>query len=167
MPRAKVVYFDTFGNVIVFTEMNVRTLHARPARPEARGASGAAAPSVPPTSEPRSGIVPETSSALQRDSIVTIKGRPSALGSCSPAAGRESAAAVGDPSPPPASGRWSWPDLLRHTFAVDVLACPRCGGRMRVLATIDDPSVIRKILTHLGLPTDVPAPRPPPSDLFS
>jgi hypothetical protein len=38
---------------------------------------------------------------------------------------------------------------------------------MRVLATIDDPSVIRKILTHLGLPTDVPAPRPPPSDLFS
>jgi hypothetical protein len=32
MPRAKVVYFDTFGNVIVFTEMNVRTLHARPAR---------------------------------------------------------------------------------------------------------------------------------------
>jgi hypothetical protein len=74
--------------------------------------------------------------------------------------------AVGDPSPPPASGRWSWPDLLRHTFAVDVLACPRCGGRTRVVATIEDPVVIRKILTHLGLPTDVPAPRPPPADLF-
>jgi hypothetical protein len=43
---------------------------------------------------------------------------------------------------------------------------PRCGGRMRVLATIDDPSVIRKILTHLGLPTEASAPRPPPSDLF-
>jgi len=26
--------------------------------------------------------------------------------------------------------------------------------------------VIRKILTHLGLPTEVPAPRPPPADLF-
>ena len=55
---------------------------------------------------------------------------------------------------------------MRHTFAVDVLACPRCGGRMRVVATIDDPVVVRKILTHLGLATDVPASRPPPSDLF-
>jgi hypothetical protein len=37
---------------------------------------------------------------------------------------------------------------------------------MRVVATIEDPVVIRKILAHLGLPTDVPAPRPPPADLF-
>jgi hypothetical protein len=48
---------------------------------------------------------------------------------------------------PPARRAWSWPDLMRHTFAVDVLACPRCGGRMRVVATIEDPVVIRKILT--------------------
>ena len=54
------------------------------------------------------------------------------------------------------------PVAAKHTFAVDVLACPRCGGRMRVVATIEDPVVIRKILTHLGLPTAVPAPRPPP-----
>jgi hypothetical protein len=26
--------------------------------------------------------------------------------------------------------------------------------------------VIRRILTHLGLPTAVPTPRPPPADLF-
>jgi hypothetical protein len=37
---------------------------------------------------------------------------------------------------------------------------------MRVAATIEDPVVIRKILTHLGLPADVPPPRPPPSDFF-
>jgi hypothetical protein len=37
---------------------------------------------------------------------------------------------------------------------------------MRVVATIEDAVVIRKILTHLGLPTAAPAPRPPPSDLF-
>jgi len=55
---------------------------------------------------------------------------------------------------------------MRHTFGVDVLACARCGGRMRVVASIEDPVVVRKILTHLGLPTDVQAPRPPPSDLF-
>jgi hypothetical protein len=28
------------------------------------------------------------------------------------------------------------------------------------------PVVIRRILTHLGLPTAAPTPRPPPSDLF-
>ena len=37
---------------------------------------------------------------------------------------------------------------------------------MRVVATIEDPVVIGKILTHLGLSIEVPAPRPPPSDLF-
>jgi hypothetical protein len=33
-------------------------------------------------------------------------------------------------------------------------AALRCGGRMVVLATIDDPAVIRRILTHLGLPME-------------
>jgi hypothetical protein len=37
---------------------------------------------------------------------------------------------------------------------------------MRVIATIEDPLVVRKILTHLGLPTEARAPRPPPRDLF-
>jgi hypothetical protein len=34
---------------------------------------------------------------------------------------------------------WAWADLMRRAFELDVLACPRCGGRMRVLATIEDP----------------------------
>jgi hypothetical protein len=55
---------------------------------------------------------------------------------------------------------------MRHAFAADALACPRCGGRVRVVATIEDPVVIRKILTHLGLPTDVQPPRPLPADRF-
>src|SRR5262249_15267430 len=50
----------------------------------------------------------------------------------------------------------SWPDLLRHTSAVAALPCPRWGGRMRVVAPIEAPVVIRKILTPLGLPTAVP-----------
>jgi len=37
---------------------------------------------------------------------------------------------------------------------VDVLACPNCGGRMRLIATIEDPRVVRRILTHLGLGGD-------------
>src|SRR5207244_13143552 len=45
---------------------------------------------------------------------------------------QEPAPAVAEPAPSPRPRAWSWPDLLRHTFAVDVFACPRCGGRMRV-----------------------------------
>ena len=40
---------------------------------------------------------------------------------------------------------------MRRAFEADVLSCPRCGGRMTVLATIEDPAVIQRILTHLGL----------------
>jgi hypothetical protein len=51
----------------------------------------------------------------------------------------------------------AWADLMRRAFEADVLACPRCGGRMKVmkvLATIDEPVVIHRILTHLGLSVD-------------
>ena len=73
----------------------------------------------------------------------------------------------GEPADPPASAplsrRWNWAELLQRVFAVDVLACPRCGGHMRVIATIDDPLVVRRILTHLGILGDVgPPPGPWP-----
>ncbi len=58
---------------------------------------------------------------------------------------------------------WAWADLMRRAFELDVLACPRCGDHMRLIATIEDPRVIRRILAHLGLPTEVPQSRPPPA----
>ena len=48
----------------------------------------------------------------------------------------------------------SWAELMRQAFEIDVLACPTCGGRMILLATITDPAVIRRILTHLGRSLD-------------
>jgi hypothetical protein len=36
---------------------------------------------------------------------------------------------------------------MRRAFDGDVLACPRCGGHMRLIATIDDPTVIDAILS--------------------
>jgi len=42
----------------------------------------------------------------------------------------------------------------------DVLACPDCGGRLRLVATISDRPVIEKILAHLGLPLAPPSPAP-------
>ena len=65
---------------------------------------------------------------------------------------------------------WAWAEVMRRAFELDVLACPRCGGRMRLIATSEDPRVIRRILAHLRLPPEGPDP-PPPSgatgDLFA
>jgi hypothetical protein len=51
-------------------------------------------------------------------------------------------------------------------FDIDVLACPRCGNRMRLLATIEALRIVEQILTHLGLPSALvragPA-QPPPA----
>ena len=55
---------------------------------------------------------------------------------------------------------WLWAELMQRSFGFDVLACPRCGGRLELIALIENPSVIRRILSHLGLPTEVPAARP-------
>lgn len=46
--------------------------------------------------------------------------------------------------------------LLYH----GVLACPRCGGRRRLIARIEQAAVIRQILRHRGLPEAVPTLRP-------
>jgi len=51
--------------------------------------------------------------------------------------------------------------LLSRTFGLDVLACPDCGGRLRLVATIAEPRVIARILAHLGLPLEPPCPVPP------
>lgn len=67
------------------------------------------------------------------------------------------------PPPPPAYTRppyYAWADLLRRTFAIDVLVCAGCGGRLRLLATITDEQVIQRILGHLGLPSEIREPAP-------
>jgi hypothetical protein len=54
--------------------------------------------------------------------------------------------------------RWiQWSDLLRRVFALEVLVCA-CGAQRRVLAVIREGPVARKILAHLGLPTELPRP---------
>jgi hypothetical protein len=45
---------------------------------------------------------------------------------------------------------------MRRVFAIDVLACAACGGRLGLLATIEDPPIVSKILAHLGMPTEGP-----------
>jgi Putative transposase len=43
------------------------------------------------------------------------------------------------PAPAAPRGAWTWAALMHRVFALDVLACPRCGGRLRVIAIVQDP----------------------------
>ena len=81
----------------------------------------------------------------------------------------EPEAASGDRAESAGGGNRSWATLMQRTFGLDVLACPRCGGRLRLIALIERAAVIRRILGHLGLPTEVPLPQParlPPATWF-
>ena len=42
-------------------------------------------------------------------------------------------------------------------FDIDIERCPLCGGQLKLIAAIEEPAAITRILTHLGL-----AARPPP-----
>jgi hypothetical protein len=44
--------------------------------------------------------------------------------------------------------------------AIDMEHCPQCGGSLTIIAAIVDPTVIAKILSHLGLSARAP-PRSP------
>jgi hypothetical protein len=46
---------------------------------------------------------------------------------------------------------------MKRVFEFDVLNCPDCNGRMKILAAIHPPINTRKILECMGLPI-----RPPP-----
>jgi hypothetical protein len=61
--------------------------------------------------------------------------------------------------------RLPWALLLKRVFMTDALTCPKCQGRMKILAAITKPEAIRKILDHLGIPSEAPrrtSARPPP-----
>ena len=59
---------------------------------------------------------------------------------------------------PPASvpARMSWARLLKRVFDIDVERCPRCGGRLKIIAAVVDPQLIVQILTHGKAPEYAP-----------
>jgi hypothetical protein len=50
-----------------------------------------------------------------------------------------------------------WAELLKRTFGLDVLACPRCLGRLRLVAMVKGPKSIARFLRGLGEPSGAPA----------
>jgi hypothetical protein len=61
--------------------------------------------------------------------------------------------------------RKSWARLIQKIGEVDPLVCPKCRGIMRIISFIEDPSVIRAILSHLGL--WLVRARPPPKIAYA
>src|SRR5262245_43972958 len=70
----------------------------------------------------------------------------------------------GGQKPKSGSRAWSWAELMHRAFTIDVLACLHCGGRLRLIATLHDPAVIRKLLAHLGMVRSGPSPGPAPPE---
>ena len=62
--------------------------------------------------------------------------------------------------------RMSWARLLKRVYDIDIERC-ECGGKLKLIAVIEEPAVIEKILTHIGLSAQ-PPPRAPARrvDLF-
>jgi len=68
------------------------------------------------------------------------------------------------PAPPKArTGRYLlWHELLRRVFAIDVLECPKCGGRLRLLCTVHDGFSGRRYLRGVSAQAPPAEARPPP-----
>jgi hypothetical protein len=61
--------------------------------------------------------------------------------------------------------RHPWPWLLQRVFAVDVLKCEKCGGRLRIVEIAKKPDDIQRVLAERGwsrapprAPPDAPLP---------
>jgi len=42
-----------------------------------------------------------------------------------------------------------WAQRLKRVFGVEIQSCARCGGKLKIIASIEEPAVIAKILAHL------------------
>ena len=56
----------------------------------------------------------------------------------------------------------TWAQRLKRVFNIDIETCRSCGGAMKLIACIEDPEVIKKILDHLEKIAETEKPRPLP-----
>jgi hypothetical protein len=59
-------------------------------------------------------------------------------------------------SAPERARRYTWAELLKRVFKLDLLQCPFCKGRWKLIAFITEAPVIRAILECLDLPSEPP-----------
>jgi hypothetical protein len=51
--------------------------------------------------------------------------------------------------PTPRHVAMNWARRLKRVFGIQIEGCARCGGRLKIIASIEEPQVIAKILSHL------------------
>jgi hypothetical protein len=49
-----------------------------------------------------------------------------------------------------------WAMLLKKVFQIDITICPKCQGKLRIISVINEKSIIKQILDHMGLGSDPP-----------
>ena len=54
-----------------------------------------------------------------------------------------------DQTPAEKRASMTWAQRLKRVFDIDIETCDKCGGDVRIIASIEDPAVIQKILAHL------------------
>jgi hypothetical protein len=55
-----------------------------------------------------------------------------------------------------------WAQRQKRVFAIEIEQCERCGGQVKIIASIEDPAVIERILAHLAAaPASTPEPARP------
>ncbi len=99
----------------------------------------------------RSSIVPQSQieTSIDEDS----KENTSALEDAEPRANKKKSSGM------------TWVQRLKRVFDIDIETCSECGGKVKVISSIEDPQIIEKILTHLGITSQPPSlwpPRGPP-----
>lgn len=65
-------------------------------------------------------------------------------------AAADKARACSGPSATDRQRALTWAQRLKRVFAIDIELCRRCGGTLRVIASIEKPAAIERILEHLG-----------------
>ena len=50
---------------------------------------------------------------------------------------------------PPRHVAMSWARRLKRVFGVEIERCTRCDGQLKIIASIEEPQLIAKILSHL------------------
>ena len=55
----------------------------------------------------------------------------------------------GDQSSAEKRASMTWAKRLKRVFNIDIETCSECGSDVRIIASIEDPAVIHKILVHL------------------
>lgn len=51
--------------------------------------------------------------------------------------------------PTPRHVAMNWARRLKRVFGIEIEGCARCGGKLRIIASIEEPEVIARILAHL------------------